>query len=181
MAMNFPLALPRVSGPVFVFDDEALQQGLEASRQSPRRRIMLPMQRTDQEGVQRLVNFVQPGSYIRPHLHPMPECIENITVLRGSLGFLTFDDDGSVLGATRLVSGNPVACMVDIEQGVWHTLVSLAEDTVLLEVKRGPYNAKTDKRFADWAPAEGAPEAAAWLEDITRTHWPEVLSAVTSC
>lgn len=181
MSVDYPLALPRVSGPVFVFDDAAMQQGLEASRQSPRRRIMLPMQRTDHEGVQRLVNFVQPGSYIRPHLHPMPECVENLTVLRGSLGFLTFDEDGSVLSATRLAAGNPAACMVDIEQGVWHTLVALVEDTVLLEIKRGPYDARTDKRFAAWAPAEGAPDAAAWLDEVIRRHWPEAPSTLTSC
>ena len=35
---------------------------------------------------------------------------------------------------------------------------------VLLEIKRGPYDAKTDKQFAEWCPREGTPEAAEWLK-----------------
>lgn len=171
MNSPFPLALPHVSGPVFCLDDAALAHGVAASRQSPRRRIMLPMQRSTHEGVQRMVNFIQPGSYIRPHQHPMPECVENIAVLQGELGFATFDEAGTVQTANRLCAGKAASCMVDIEQGVWHTLVALAEDTVLLEIKRGPYNAKTDKRFAQWAPAEGSPEAAGWLERLIQAHW----------
>lgn len=165
---SFPLALPASEGPVFLLDDTMLQRGIRASRESPRGRIMLPMQRSTTEGVQRLVNFMQPGSYVRPHLHPKAECIENIAVLSGSILFLTFADDGRVLSAHRLAAENPGSCMIDIDQGVWHTLVPLAEDTVVLEIKRGPYDAKTDKQFAAWSPAEGSPEADAWLRNMAR-------------
>lgn len=126
---------------------------------------MLPLHRSAKEGVQRLLNFVQPGSYIRPHLHPMPECIENIAVLSGSIGFLAFDSAGEILMKRQLTAGQPTACIVDIEQGVWHTFVALAADTVVLEIKRGPYNASTDKEFASWAPLEGSPEASSWLAE----------------
>ena len=160
-----PLALPSPTGAVFFLDSVTLIAGLEASRTSPRKRIMLPMHRSDQEGVQRLINFVQLGSYIRPHLHPMPECIENVTVLAGSLGFLTFDSEGHVLTRHRLTAGDAASCMVDIEQGVWHTLVPLAPDTVVLEIKRGPYQASTDKKFAPWSPAEGTEIAQQWLAE----------------
>jgi hypothetical protein len=34
---------------------------------------------------------------------------------------------------------------------------------VVLEIKRGPYDARTDKQFAEWCPGEGTPEAAQWL------------------
>lgn len=152
-------------GPVYLLDSAALMAGLQASRESPRRRIMLPMHRSDQEGVQRLINFIQLGSYIRPHLHPMPECIENVTVLAGCLGFMTFDSEGNVLTRHRLTAGQAASCMVDIEQGVWHTLVPLAEDTVVLEIKRGPYQASSDKSFAPWSPVEGTDAAQHWLNE----------------
>ena len=163
------LALPPPDGPIFFLDSVTLTAGLEASRTSARKRIMLPMHRSDQEGVQRLINFVQLGSYIRPHLHPMPECIENVTVLAGCLGFMTFDSEGQVLTRHRLMAGNAACCMVDIEQGVWHTLVPLAPDTVVLEIKRGPYQASTDKRFAPWSPIEGTESAHQWLEEVVAT------------
>jgi cupin fold WbuC family metalloprotein len=131
-----------------------------ASRESPRRRIILPLQRSTTEAVQRMLNFMQPGSYARPHCHPLPENVEHVVVIRGAIGFLIFDSAGDVLAAHRLSAGNPAACLIDIEPGVWHTLVPLEEDTVVMEAKRGPYNSATDKQFATWAPEEGAPSTA---------------------
>jgi cupin fold WbuC family metalloprotein len=71
-----------------------------------------------------------------------------------------------VRSAHRLDAGNPASCVVDIEPGVWHTLTPLADDTVVLEIKRGPYCAETDKTFAVWSPEEGAVEAADYLKQL---------------
>lgn len=166
MTHSHPLALPRAEGPVFLLDEATLERGLRASRESPRRRIMLPVQRSATEGVQRLLNFLQRGTYARPHFHPAPEGVEHVVVVKGAIGFLVFDEAGSVKVASRLEAGNPAGCLIDIEQGVWHTLVALADDTVIVEIKRGPYDAATDKIFAAWAPGEGAPEAAAFLRGL---------------
>ena len=166
MTPPFPLALPVVEVPVFVLDSATLERGLKASRESPRRRIMLPVHRSATEGVQRLLNFLQRGSYARPHLHPAPENIEHVVVVKGAAGFLTFDDRGEVKSAHRLTAGDPAGCLIDIEQGLWHTLVPLADDTVVLEIKRGPYCAATDKQFAPWAPEEAAPESAQYLRRL---------------
>jgi cupin fold WbuC family metalloprotein len=168
-----PLALAPVQGPVFYLDEATLQQGIAASRGSPRGRIMLPLHRSAEEGVQRLLNFVQPGSYIRPHLHPLPECVENIAVLSGAIGFLVYDEGGKILSKRRLAAGQPDSCMVDIEQGVWHTFVALAADTMVLEIKRGPYNASTDKKFAPWAPVEGNQDASGWLAETVEGFEPK--------
>jgi cupin fold WbuC family metalloprotein len=127
---------------------------------------MLPMHRSAEEHVQRLLNFMQPGSYARPHLHPKAENIEHVVTIKGVAGFVVFDDQGNVTGAHRLEAGNPASCLIDIEQGVWHTLVPLSDDMVALEIKRGPYDAATDKRFAPWAPEEDSPEAANYLRRL---------------
>lgn len=163
---SYPLALPDVTGDLFVLDAEAIARGAQAARSSPRRRIMLRVHRSGAEGVQRMINFLQSGSYIRPHRHPQPECVENVTVLQGAVVFLIFDPQGGVISRHRLVAGRADACMVDIEQGVWHTLVPLADETVVLEIKRGPYDQRTDKQFATWAPEEGTPEAEAWVREM---------------
>jgi cupin fold WbuC family metalloprotein len=160
------LALPRCAGPVFSLGCATLEHALEAARVNPRRRIMLPVNRSETEGVQRLVNFLQRDSFLRAHRHPMPECIECLAVLQGALGFVTFDDAGRILTAHRLAAGDPTSCVVDIEQGVWHTLVPLTDDIVLLEIKRGPYDARTDKEFADWCPSPDTAEAVEWLKQM---------------
>ncbi len=48
--------------------------------------------------------------------------------------------------------------------GAWHSLVALAPNTVLFEVKPGPYRPTGENDFATWAPKEGAPGADAFVE-----------------
>jgi cupin fold WbuC family metalloprotein len=164
--MSYPLALPRIEGPVFALDAATIERGTQAARESPRGRIMLKVHRSDTEGVQRLLNFMQPGSYAQPHCHPAPENIETVALLRGVAGVFIFTPTGEVQAVHRVVAGDPGACLVDIECGVWHTIVPLAEDTVVLEIKRGPYNAATDKTFAPWAPVEGSEDAPNYLRRL---------------
>lgn len=157
------LALPAVTGPVYTLSAEDLHRGCEAARHSPRRRIILPLHRTQDALVQRMLNFMQPGTWVTPHRHPLPHAIETVQVLRGALGFLIFDPDGTVQATYRLAAGG-AGSLLDIEPGLWHGMVVLEPDTVLLEIKRGPYDAATDKEFAAWAPAEGDPAAAAAMD-----------------
>lgn len=163
--MNQVLALPGPVGDVVTLDEALLRRGTEAARQSPRRRMMVPLQRRA-EGVQRMLNFLQPGTYIRPHRHPLPGHVECVAVVQGVVGVLEFSPEGGVRGHWRLEAGRPTACLVDIDAGVWHGMVALAEDTVILEIKCGPYDPRRDKEFPAWAPEEGTAEAsqalAAW-------------------
>lgn len=114
-----------------------------------------------------MFNAVQPGSYIPPHRHLDPPKDESWIVLRGALAFFTFDEEGSV-GECLEVRADGDVFGVDLEPGVYHTFLALEPDTVVFEVKTGPYSPSTDKAFAPWAPLEGAPEAAAYLEDLHR-------------
>ena len=62
---------------------------------------------------------------------------------------------------------------IDLPAGAFHSVLVRAFDTVIYEVKPGPYTAMDDKDFASWAPAEGTPEVAAYLTllDHAVTHW----------
>jgi cupin fold WbuC family metalloprotein len=161
----FPMALPGPVGSVFALDEPWLQKGLEGSRQSPRKRIMLPLHRRE-ESVQRMVNFIQPGSYIRPHCHPLPEQVECIAVIQGCLGLVEFSPGGEIRGHWRLEAGRPAGCLADMDAGVWHGMVSLAPDSVMLEIKKGPYNPLTDKKFPGWAPEENSAAAGEYLRKL---------------
>ncbi len=126
-----------------------------------------PRQRTNfnfhdlADGYQRMLNVVQPGSYIRPHRHCDPDKSESFTVLSGEIAFFSFDDEGRPRDARR-IGPRQEALAVDLRPGVWHCFLALDPDTVVFEGKNGPYDPATDKAFAPWAPAEGDPAAEAY-------------------
>jgi hypothetical protein len=55
---------------------------------------------------------------------------------------------------------NPAA---EIEARVYHTIICLEPDSVIYEVKDGPYDVADDKRFATWAPKEGDQKCTEFL------------------
>lgn len=160
-------AFPNPAGDLFTLSNKMMMKGLEASRQSERLRMILPVHRKQEAEVQRIVNFLQPGTYIRPHLHPLPHATESIVLLQGKIRFFTFNDAGTIM-TDQLLASEPVPSVIDIEPGVWHSFLVLKEDTMLFECKKGPYNSKTDKEFAEWAPAEGSPECNTWMNQLMK-------------
>jgi cupin fold WbuC family metalloprotein len=160
-----PDALPNPEGDLFLPTEESMQKGHEASRQSPRLRVMQPVQRHQTARVQRLLNFLQPGTYIRPHRHPLPHASESVCLLAGHLEVLIFHPDGNIRERHHLTSTSP---LIDLEPGLWHGMVVHEKDTVIFEVKQGPYDPTTDKEFASWAPPEGSPEAATYLQSLSQ-------------
>jgi len=159
------LAFDNPSGDLFHLSDEMIEEGLAASQKSDRKRMILPIHRKQEAEVQRLVNFLQPGTYIRPHKHPLDHATESIILLKGSIRFFTFDDEGRVI-TDQVVSSTPIPGVLDIEPNVWHSFLVLEEDTILFECKKGPYNAATDKEFAEWAPKEGDQTAEKWMNQL---------------
>lgn len=163
---SFPLALPAPQSPFTAISDELVEQALSMSRQSPRKRIILPLHKGQAATLHRMLNAMQPGTYVRPHRHWQPPKCESVVVLRGKLGCVHFDEQGQVLERLVAAAGTPIFG-VDSEAGVFHTFVPLVADTVAFETKDGPYEKLNDKDFAPWAPEEGRPEAAAYLQELT--------------
>ena len=143
--------------------DQALLDDLcREAAASPRRRKNRNLHPHDRHPAHRLLNAMQPDSYIPPHRHLDPNKDETFVVLRGLLGLLVFDDEGALLRSVTVGAGG-AALGVDIPHGRWHTVVALEPDTVFLEAKAGPYLPLTEAERAPWAPAENSPDAAAYL------------------
>ena len=162
---SFPAALEAPGEPVVILNETLLGPAVEAARRSPRQRIILPLHKSHDESLHRMMNVMQPGTYIRPHRHRNPPKAESIVVLRGSLWFVTFHDDGKVDGYWKLAPGYG-DFGVDIVPGVFHTFIVAEEDTVIFEVKPGPYSKASDKDFASWAPSEGEAGVGAYQESL---------------
>ena len=147
--------------PLF-FGAECFEQLTAAAQASARRRKNLDLHEVASHPAQRLLNAVEPDSYIRPHRHLDASKDETFVVLRGAFGLVLFDEAGNVTAARVLLpQGNAVGAHVPA--GTFHCLVSLAHGSVFFEAKAGPYDAATDKDWPSWAPVEGANDAPAYL------------------
>lgn len=158
-------AFENPEGDLFRLTDDLIEKGLSASRKSDRKRIIMPIHRVQEAEVQRMINFVQPGTYIRPHKHPMPHASESIIIIHGAIRYFTFDDQGQILSDDTFTS-NIIPSVLDIEPEVWHSFLVLKPDTILFESKKGPYDERKDKTFAEWAPEEGTSEVEKWMQNL---------------
>ena len=147
---------------ITLIDRPLLDELCREAAASPRRRKNRNFHPRDHHPAHRLLNAMQPDSYIPPHRHLDPNKDETFVVLRGLLGLILFDDAGNVVQAATVGAGG-TALGVDIPHGAWHTALALAPDTVFFEAKAGPYLPFTEAERAPWAPAENSPEAAAYL------------------
>jgi cupin fold WbuC family metalloprotein len=165
----FPLAMPAAKTPVTKIGIDLIKQAIELSRQSPRQRIICPFHKTESDNLQRMLNVIQPYSCIQPHRHSNPPKAESIIVVRGCIGYMTFDDLGTP-NDFCVLTANTECIGVDTDPGVFHTFFAIANDTVLFEAKPGPYERSADKDFASWAPKEGTEAARAYLEGLYRVY-----------
>jgi cupin fold WbuC family metalloprotein len=145
---------------------ELLQQLTEAARTSPRLRKNHNLHPSDESRCHRLLNAIEPGSYIRPHRHLDPEKSEAFILLSGRLGLIQFSDTGQVT-ETVILSRQDGALAADVPSGVFHTAVSLEAGTVFFEAKAGPYLPLGEAETAPWAPPEGD-AAAQYLEQLKK-------------
>ena len=158
-----------------VIDRALIGQKIEDAKKNVRRREIHNFHSSDQDALHRMLNSIQPGSYIRPHRHSDPPKDEAFVLLNGAAGFVIFDaEQGPRKKEFILLDYDRGTYGIDIRAGVWHTLFSLEPDTVLYEVKPGPFAPLADKDFAPWAPRDSSPDAVGFLmdlEDEFRRHW----------
>ena len=150
---------------IHLIDTALLDEVSAEAKAAPRGRKNRNFHPANEFPAHRLLNAVEPGSYIPPHRHNDPLKDETMVVLRGELGLVEFDDNGNVIKATRL-SANGAACGCDIPHGTYHSVLALVPGTVFLEAKSGPYAALTETEKAAWAPQEGEPGAAEYSQKL---------------
>jgi cupin fold WbuC family metalloprotein len=150
---------------MIVVDQHLLDQLSNRAAANPRARQNWNIHPSDDFCCHRLLNAIEPGSYIRPHRHQEASKDETFVIVRGRLGVLVFDAAGEVRERVLLAAGGD-ALAVNIPHGVFHGAVSLATGTVFFEAKAGPYRPLTEDEKARWAPAEGTEEATSYLAEL---------------
>lgn len=108
---------------------------LEQARVNPRLRQNYDLRTSGEDGGQRMLNALMPGTEVPVHRHPMSN--ESVLLLTGKLDEILCDEHGKEVERIHLdpLAGN-FGCVVP--KGVWHT-VEVIEPSVIYEAKDGRY------------------------------------------
>ncbi len=142
---------------------ELIDSVINKARTSPRLRMNYNFHPELGDPVQRLINALEPWTYIRPHKHPTKE--ESFVLLRGTILAVAFNDDGTirdhaVLSHSTGILGN------EFEENTYHMLTALETGSAVFEIKEGPFIPHSEGNSAPWSPKEGTPEAKEFLEKV---------------
>lgn len=118
-----------------LIDDCLLDSVMEQAAKSPRLRMNCNFHKTLDAKAQRLLNALKVGTELPIHRHR--HTIETYVLLRGRIDVLFYDDRKMLQNRIHLDPKRGLYGL-NIPEGQWHTLEVL-EDSVLFEVKDGPY------------------------------------------
>ena len=137
------------------------------ANKSERKRINFNFHKDASDSLQRMLNTLNTNTYVQPHKHEHPDKREVFIILTGKVLVVEFNNDGEPTEHIILNRdlGN-YAC--EIKPGTWHTIICLENNSVLYEIKDGPYIQRTDKQFAEWAPSEEDNNCQDYNEDIIK-------------
>jgi cupin fold WbuC family metalloprotein len=145
--------------------NEFIDKVVEQARTSPRLRMNYNFHPELSDPVQRLLNALEPWTYIRPHKHFTKE--ESFVLLRGTVLAVVFNDDGTIRDHAVLSTSSGILG-VEFEENSYHMLTSLETGSVVYEIKEGPFIPHTEGSSAPWSPKEGIPEAKEFLLKVFR-------------
>lgn len=107
------------------------------AKASPRLRMNLDLRNSPEDGSQRMLNALEPGSPLPIHRHKYTS--ETVVCLRGRIVEEFYDElDRVCTDAIELTPGGP-NFLINIPAGQWHTVRSLESGSVLLEMKDGKW------------------------------------------
>lgn len=135
------------------------------AQENPRLRKNLNFHANNEAACHRLLNALEPGTYVQPHCHLAADKDETLVVVAGRIGVLLFDATGTVQQSLILAPATEYFG-IHIPSGTFHSMVALSSGAVFFEAKAGPYVAIADAERAAWAPAEGDPAALEYLHKM---------------
>lgn len=151
-----------------IINEQLLDETRAKALQSPRLRMNYNFHESLDDPINRLLNAMEPGTYLRPHRHLNPAKDEIFLLLRGKVAVFLFDEKGNITGKTILDPKEGVYG-AEIQAGVWHGLLVLEPGSVIYEIKQGPFAPLAPENLAPWSPdAEDTEGVRKFLEYLER-------------
>lgn len=124
-------------------DKTLLDDMIVKAKESDRLRMNYDLRTSSEDGSQRMLNALLPGTEVPIHRHPNSN--ENVICLSGGLDEVFYDDIGNEIARYHLEPsiGN-YGCVVPA--GVWHT-VKVIMPSVIFEAKDGKFGQDGSETF----------------------------------
>ena len=117
-----------------IITPQTLDNLTAAAKASPRLRMNLDLRNSPEDGSQRMLNAIEPGTVMPIHRHRSSS--ETVVCVRGHFEEYLYDDSGVLVETVDMVPGGNV---LNVPAMQWHSLKFLESGTVLLECKDGPW------------------------------------------
>ncbi len=124
-------------------NQELLEKLFEEAKVNPRLRTNLDLRTSAEDGSQRMLNAMLPGTEVAIHRHPMSN--ENVILIKGRLDEVLYEEVVSADGKITLRESERIhlcpefgAYGCKVPKGVWHT-VEVLEPSVIYEGKDKKY------------------------------------------
>ena len=121
-----------------VIDVELLDRLFKQAEENPRKRTNYDMRTSPEDGSQRMLNAMLPGTEVAIHRHPNSN--ENVILITGRMDEVLYEEmEGRLVEKERFhlcPAEGRYGCQVP--KGVWHT-VEVIEPSVIYEAKDGKY------------------------------------------
>lgn len=124
-----------------IITEKLLNKVSSQAKSSPRLRMNYNLHGSFDSKVQRLFNAMEPGTIVPIQRHQ--NTAETIMLIRGKVKVELYNDNKTVIESAILSTANG-NYGVHIPVGVWHRVETLEPDTVMFEVKEGPYAPLSD-------------------------------------
>lgn len=125
-----------------VIDNKVLDELSAKAKASPRLRMNLDLRNSENDGSQRMLNAIEPGSPERIHRHQHTS--ETVVCLRGKVVEEFYDELERICTDSIVLTPNGPNVAVNIPAGQWHSIRAVESGTVVLAVKDGKYEPLSD-------------------------------------
>ena len=125
-----------------VIDNKVLDELSSKAKASPRLRMNLDLRNSENDGSQRMLNAIEPGSPERIHRHQQTS--ETVVCIRGRVVEEFYDELERICTDSIVLTPNGPNVAVNIPAGQWHSIRAVESVSVVLAVKDGKYEPLSD-------------------------------------
>ena len=125
-----------------VINQSLLNQLTEQAKVSPRLRMNYDLRNSEDDGSQRMLNAIEPGSPERIHRHQHTS--ETVVCIRGRVVEEFYDELERICTDSIVLTPNGPNVAVNIPAGQWHSIRAVESGSVVLAVKDGKWEPLSD-------------------------------------